>query len=100
MALPAPGTLRTGLAAALTGAGIVAYRKHLGDRVETGEVVAELIDLMADDPKQARIPIISKASGLLFARMSEKLVRQGAEICKVAGKSPLEHRKAGGLLES
>ncbi|MBL6932700.1 MAG: succinylglutamate desuccinylase/aspartoacylase family protein [Rhodospirillales bacterium] len=82
------------------GAGVLAYHKHLGDWVQAGETVAELIDLMADDPKQARTPITSKASGLFFARMNEKLVRQGAEICKVAGKEPLEHRKAGGLLES
>ncbi|MBC8267920.1 MAG: succinylglutamate desuccinylase/aspartoacylase family protein [Rhodospirillaceae bacterium] len=82
------------------GAGIVAYCKDLGDRVEAGEVIGELIDLMADDPTKARTPITSKASGLFFTRMNEKLVRQGAEICKVAGKEPLEHRKAGGLLES
>lgn len=80
--------------------GVVAYRKHLGDRVEVGEVIAELVDLMADDPTQGRTPIISKASGILFARMNEKLVRQGAQICKVAGSVPLEHRKAGGLLET
>jgi len=82
------------------GAGLVAYCKNLGERVEAGEVIGELIDLMADDPKQARTPIISKASGIFFARMNEKLVRQGAEISKVAGKEPLEHRKAGGLLET
>lgn len=79
--------------------GIVAYKKHLGDSVQAGETIAELVDLMADDPKQARTSITSKASGLFFARMNEKLVRQGAEICKVAGKEPLQHRKAGGLLE-
>jgi uncharacterized protein len=82
------------------GSGIVAYKKDLGDTVEAGEVIGELIDLMADDPGNARTPITSKASGLFFTRMNEKLVRQGAEICKVAGKEPLEHRKAGGLLES
>jgi uncharacterized protein len=80
-------------------AGVLAYHKHLGEWVEAGETVAELIDLMADDPKKARTQIFSKATGLFFARMNEKLVRQGAEICKVAGMVPLEHRKACGLLE-
>ncbi len=80
-------------------AGVVAYHKHLGDIVQAGEVVAELIDLLAGDPTKARTPIISKASGLFFARMNEKLARPGAEICKVAGKDPLEHRKGGRLLE-
>lgn len=82
------------------GTGVLAYCKHPGDWVEAGETVAELIDLMAEDPKQARTPIVSKASGLFFARMNEKMVRQGAEICKVAGKIPLAHRKAGSLLEA
>ncbi len=80
-------------------AGVLAYHKDLGDWVEAGETVADLIDLMAEDPKQARTPIASKATGLFFARMNEKLVRQGAEICKVAGKEPLEHRQTGNLLE-
>lgn len=81
-------------------AGLLAYRKHPGDRVEAGDVVAELIDITADDPTQARTPIVSRASGLLFARMNEKMVRSGAEIAKVAGNTPLAHRKAGGLLEA
>ena len=82
------------------GTGVLAYCKHPGDWVEQGEMVAELIDLMMDDPARARTPIVSEASGLLFARMNEKMVRQGAEICKVAGKVPLAHRKAGSLLEA
>lgn len=79
--------------------GLLAYRKHPGDHVEAGDVIAELIDLDADDPARARTPVVSAASGLFFARMNEKLVRPGAEIAKVAGKEPLRHRKAGALLE-
>lgn len=82
------------------GAGIVAYRKHLGERVEAGEVIADLIDLMADDPVNARTPIVSRASGLFFARMNEKLVRPGVELCKIAGSEPLEHRMGDDLLEA
>jgi len=80
------------------GAGLLVYCKHLGDRVEAGEVVADLIDLMADDPDTARTPIVSQASGLLFTCMGEKLVRPGGDVCKVAGKVPLEYRTAGTLL--
>lgn len=82
------------------GAGIVAYRRQIGDRVEAGEVIAELIDLLADDPVNARTPIISHASGLFFARMNEKLVRPGVELCKVAGSEPLAHRMGDDLLEA
>jgi len=81
-------------------AGIVVYRKRLGDRVETGEVVAEVVDLTADDPLAARTPIVSRASGVLFSRQLHKLLTPGTSICKVAGSMPLPHRKAGNLLEA
>jgi len=80
------------------GAGIVVYHKQIGDQVRAGDVVAELIDLMEPDPKKARTPIVSKATGLFFARMTERLMRPGAEIGKIAGPEPLAHRKAGQLL--
>jgi predicted deacylase len=81
-------------------AGIVAYRKDLGDRVEAGEVVAEIVDLTADDPSTARTPVPSRATGMLFSRQMQKLVPPGATVCKVAGAEKLEHRKAGNLLEA
>jgi len=80
-------------------AGIIAYHKKLGDHVEEGEVIADLIDLMALDPGQARSPIISRTSGRIFSMLIENLVRPGTVICKVAGVCPLEHRKDGDLLE-
>jgi predicted deacylase len=80
-------------------AGIVAYRKQLGDYVEKGEVVAEMVDLTADDPKKARTPVVSRASGLLFSRQIQKLLTPGTSVGKVAGSEKLPHRKAGSLLE-
>jgi len=80
-------------------AGIVAYRKELGDRVGKGEIVAEIVDLTADDPSQARTPVVSQASGLLFSRQVQKLLAPGVTVCKVAGTEKLAHRKAGNLLE-
>ena len=80
-------------------AGLVVYRKEPGDRVENGEVVAEIIDLTADDPANARTPVVSRANGLLFSRQVQKLLTPGATVCKVAGAESLDHRKAGSLLE-
>lgn len=77
--------------------GIVAYKKHPGDWVSKGETVAELLDLLADSPN--RTPLISRTDGIIFARMEDKLVRPGQSVCKIAGKTPLEHRQAGALLE-
>ncbi len=80
-------------------AGIVVYRKQLGDTVAAGEVVAELVDPLGEPPGAARMPIRSKTQGLLFARMTERLARPGQKFCKVAGREPLDYRHAGKLLE-
>ena len=81
-------------------AGIVAYHKKLGDWVEAGEVIADLVDLMATDPLSARTPIVSGTSGRLFTLIINKLVRPGTVISKVAGAEKLAHRKNGNLLQS
>ncbi len=81
-------------------AGLAVYKKQLGDRVEKGEVVAEIVDLTADDPLTARTPVHSRTSGLFFSRQAQKLLTPGASVCKVAGAEKLPHRKAGNLLEA
>ena len=65
-----------------------------------GETVAALVDVLADEPETARIPIVSRADGLLFSRNAERLVRPGQTVIKVAGREPLPHRKPGALLQS
>ncbi|HXH03163.1 MAG TPA: succinylglutamate desuccinylase/aspartoacylase family protein [Candidatus Competibacteraceae bacterium] len=80
-------------------AGLIVYRKRLGERVEEGEVVAELVDPLVDDPAQARIALASRTAGLFFARLQEKLARPGQVVGKVAGPRSLPHREAGKLLE-
>jgi predicted deacylase len=79
-------------------AGVIAYKRRLGERVKAGDVIAELVDPMADDPAQARRPIVTRADGLLFTRRRTRFARAGEAIAKVAGPVPLEHRK-GRLLE-
>jgi hypothetical protein len=79
--------------------GVVAYRKAMGEMVRKGEVVAELVELAADDPRFARTPIYSRTDGFFFNRMSDKLVRPGQQIGKVAGTEALPHRQFGKLLE-
>jgi predicted deacylase len=81
------------------GAGVLVYRKRVGDFVAAGEVVAELVDPLGEPPGAARTPISSATAGLLFARMTERLARPGQKFCKVAGREPLSYRQAGKLLE-
>jgi predicted deacylase len=79
-------------------AGILVYAVPLGARVRKGELIAEIIDPMAEDPATARVPALSAADGLLFTRRMLKLVRAGEPIAKVIGREILAHR-TGKLLE-
>ncbi|HXV24277.1 MAG TPA: succinylglutamate desuccinylase/aspartoacylase family protein [Alphaproteobacteria bacterium] len=79
-------------------AGIIAYKRRLGERVTAGDVIAELIDPMADHPADARRAILTRTDGLLFTRRRIRFARAGEGIAKIAGVAPLEHRK-GRLLD-
>ena len=81
-------------------AGIVVYHKALGDWVEAGEVVAELVSLLPTPDEPARTPLVSRASGLFFAHMGDRMVAPGAALAKVCGVQPLRHRESGKLLEA
>lgn len=80
-------------------AGILVYRKSLGESVKTGAVVAEVVDPLGGPLDAARSEVRAGTDGLLFARMSERLVRPGQKFCKLAGREPLDYRQAGKLLE-
>lgn len=75
------------------GAGVLAYKRRLGERVKAGDVIAELVDPMAENAAEARRPIVTRADGLLFTRRRTRFVRAGESVAKVAGAAPLEHRK-------
>jgi hypothetical protein len=78
--------------------GVIAFLKEPGDHVEAGEAVAHIVDPSHADPAAARTPVISRASGLLYSRARDKLVRPGETVANVAGKEPLPHR-TGFLME-
>jgi len=79
-------------------AGILAYKQPLGATVAAGAVIAELVDPMADDPRQARTPITTVTDGLLLSRRLDHLVRPGSSVTKIVGQKKLPHR-TGLLLE-
>jgi uncharacterized protein len=80
------------------GAGVIAYQKPLGAVVAEGEIVAELVDPLAEDPRRARTPIRAGTDGLLLTRRLDKLVRPGDTIAKIVGTRVLAYR-VGLLLE-
>jgi predicted deacylase len=71
-------------------AGILTYIKHLGDKVEEGEVIAIVTQPMKNTGQGEKLQITSKTSGVFFARSAERFARPGKIIGKVAGVTPLE----------
>ena len=74
------------------GTGVLAYQVGLGERVQAGQVIAELIDPAAEDPTRARRPITCRGGGLVFTLRHTKYVSPGSVIAKIAGDEPLPHR--------
>jgi predicted deacylase len=93
--LPRPLCEATPLAASeplvAPGSGILIYRKPVGQVVEAGEILAEIIDPISG----ASTPILSPCEGMFFARSGLRFVHPGRRLGKVAGKVA---RRAGYLL--
>lgn len=73
--------------------GVVVWKKPLGAEVEKGELLAEIVV-----PAGERVPVRARNAGVLFVRRGHRWVRQGHQIAKVGGRSPLPWRRAGALL--
>ena len=78
-------------------AGLLAYSVELGDRVEKGEHVADLIQLDGEGAFVARIPLLAGTSGQVISRKINKYVWANANISKIVGTEILESRD-GNLL--
>jgi predicted deacylase len=74
-------------------AGILAYRRGLGDQVAAGDIVADIVD-----PLGGRLPVPSRTDGLLLTRRSNRFVRPGDTIAKIVGTKTLPERAGGNLL--
>jgi predicted deacylase len=66
-------------------AGIIAYRKREGDVVTAGDVIAEIVDPLADDPKKARIELRCQAAGPILSTRAMKAVAAGDSVAMVIG---------------
>ena len=81
-------------------AGVVSYRKGPGEHIGKGEVVADIVDITADDATAdgVSVALVSPVSGVMVGRRLMKLARAGERICKIAGAEPLAHRTPGKLM--
>ena len=68
--------------------GVLLFKQKAGATVAAGDLVAEILDPATG----ARTPLVSRASGVLFARAGYALARPGLPAAKVAGPVPLPHR--------
>jgi predicted deacylase len=72
--------------------GLLAYKVELGEIVETGQVIADLIALDGDDAFVERTPILAGTSGTVISRNIRKYVWPGCSIAKIVGTDPLSSR--------
>jgi hypothetical protein len=72
-----------------------AWTARPGDEVVAGQVLGEIVDMV--DMDAARVPVVTRTSGLFFGTVNHKLVKPGQIIAKVAGNEPLSWR-TGNLL--
>ena len=95
----------TGIAAALEATeilkapagGIVVYKKELGDRVEAGEVIAEIVDPLKEGAG-ARTLLKATTGGRFFTRARHRLAWPGLQLGKIQGLTPLPDRVPGKLM--
>lgn len=66
--------------------GVLVFVRALGERIEPGEVVAEVIDPTADPPRVHLVK--ADVAGVLYARVRDRFVHAGGEVGKIAGSTP------------
>ena len=69
--------------------GVVVFHKTPGQEVLAGEVVAEVVNPLADAKKRV-CPIAAATDGVLFARNVDRFARPGRILAKIAGEKSLK----------
>lgn len=95
---PAPLPLSATEMLRVDSAGLLAYRVELGEHVEKGQPVADLIALSGPNAFVERTHIVANTSGRVISRNMSKFVVPGNSIAKIVGTEPLPGRE-GYLLE-
>ncbi len=67
-------------------AGVIVYKKEIGDFVKKGEVVADIVNAIEDRV----IQIKSETDGILFTKRANRLTQKGLILGRIAGKNSLE----------
>jgi hypothetical protein len=75
-----------------TAPGVVVFFKVPGDRVDKGEVVAEIVNPVADGTLNRITPLKSAVSGIIFSINTDRYARPGRILVKIAGKEPIKEK--------
>jgi hypothetical protein len=94
---PAPTDLRATEMLRAPQAGLLAYCVELGDRVNKGDRIADLIQLDGEGAFIDRTPLRAGTSGQVISRKINKYVWANANVAKIVGTEILESR-SGNLL--
>lgn len=80
-------------------AGVISFKTELGAHVREGDIVAEIVDPMAEAASAARHAVTSTADGLVYELVDNHYVVEGQCICQVAGAKPLADQRENLLLD-
>ena len=72
--------------------GVVVFLKAPGDRIDKGEVIAEIVNPLVDGPQNRITPVKSAVSGIVFSINSDRYARPGRILAKIAGKVPIKEK--------
>jgi predicted deacylase len=76
--------------------GVVVFFKTPGETVAAGDVVAEVVDPLAESKGSGITPVKAATAGMVFARSADRFARPGRILVKIAGAKAL--KKAGANL--
>jgi hypothetical protein len=72
--------------------GVVVFLKEPGDRIEKGDVIAEIVNPL-EEAMDNRITIVrSGIDGIVFSTKTDRYARPGRILAKIAGKEPIKDK--------
>lgn len=72
--------------------GVVVFFKAPGDRIDKGEVIAEVVNPLAEGPQNRITSVKSAVSGIVFSINTDRYARPGRILAKIAGKIPIKEK--------
>ncbi|SMH58738.1 succinylglutamate desuccinylase/aspartoacylase family protein [Azospirillum agricola] len=79
--------------------GVIAFHRAVGDRVEAGDPIADIVDPTAADPDNARTTLVAPGGGIVMARNNLRFASRGELVASIAGPAPLATGEHGLLFD-